>query len=392
MHSILFGVLHLSIWGYVVATLILTQITIVSVTVYLHRCQAHRALTLHPILSHFFRFWLWLTTGMVTKEWAAIHRKHHAKCETAEDPHSPQILGLDTVMWHGVELYRLASTKKETMERYGHGTPDDWVEKHVYSKHTALGLGLMFVIDFILFGIPGITIWAIQMMWIPFFAAGIVNGLAHYWGYRNFECRDASCNLIPWGFWIGGEELHNNHHTYPTSAKLSVKWWEFDMGWMYIKLFSYLGLAKPKKIPPRLQRMNNKAMIDVDTVKAVISNRFQILSQYSKEVILPVLSLEKQKAPCKNSLLMLEKAKKLLVRAENLIDAKGKLRLKEVLANSQALEQVYQFQQRLMAIWDKTTLTHKELMEVLQQWCHQAEASGQEALRAFALRLKTVTA
>lgn len=390
MTSFLFGALHLSVWGYVIATLILTQITIAAVTIYLHRCQAHRALTLHPIVSHFFRFWLWLTTGMVTKEWAAIHRKHHAKCETAEDPHSPQILGLNTVMWNGVELYRFASLQKETMERYGHGTPDDWVERNVYSKYTALGLALMFVIDAILFGIPGIAIWAIQMMWIPFFAAGVVNGVAHYWGYRNFECRDASRNLIPWGFWIGGEELHNNHHTYPTSAKLSVKWWEFDMGWFYIKLLSYLKLAHPKKIPPRLQRIQGKSNVDVDTVKAVITNRFQILSQYTKEVILPVLSMEKQKTTCAQSLLLLEKAKAALVRAESLLDAKAKLRLKEALENSHALKQVYQYQQALMAVWDKTSLTHKELMEVLQQWCQQAELSGQEALRRFALQLKTV--
>lgn len=386
----LFGLFPLSFWGYVAVTLVLTQITIAAVTIYLHRCQAHRSLTLHPVVSHFFRFWLWLTTGMITKEWAAIHRKHHAKCETPEDPHSPQVLGLKTVLWYGVELYRKACTESETMERYGHGTPDDWVERNVYTKHSGKGVALMLIINLILFGLPGVTIWAIQMMWIPFFAAGIVNGVGHYWGYRNFECLDAARNLLPWGFWIGGEELHNNHHTYPTSAKMSVKWWEFDMGWAYIRFLSWFGLAKPKKLPPRLSIAQEKSAVDMETVKAVITNRFQILARYSKEVMLPVLSLEKQRLQNKAaSSLMLAKAKKLLIRSESLVDAKGKHRLKEILENSQALEQVYQFRQKLIAIWSKTTLTQKELIEALQQWCHQAEASGSELLKSFAIQLRS---
>ncbi len=388
----LFGLFPLSFLGYVGVVLVVTQITIAAVTIYLHRCQAHRALTLHPIVSHFFRFWLWLTTGMVTKEWAAIHRKHHAKCETIEDPHSPQALGLNTVMWYGTELYRKEAVNQETLTRYGHGTPDDWMERHVYTKHSAMGVTLMFIINVILFGLPGITIWALQMMWIPFFAAGLVNGVGHYWGYRNFECRDASRNIFPWGFWIGGEELHNNHHTYPTSAKLSVKWWEFDMGWMYIRLLSLLGLATPKKIPPRLQHVKEKAAIDIETVKAIITNRFQILAHYTKDVMLPVLSREKKLAKNKESWHLLDKAKKLLTRSENLVDAKGKHCLNQILENSHPLDQVYQYRQKLMAIWEKTTLTQKELIEAIQQWCHQAEASGLEALRAFSLQLRRTAA
>lgn len=388
----IYGLFHLSLLGYVGVILALTHVTIVGVTVFLHRGQAHRAVEFHPILSHFFRFWLWLTTGMVTKEWAAIHRKHHAKCETAEDPHSPQVLGLKTVMWYGTELYRKEAVNQETMERYGHGTPDDWMERNVYTKHSAAGIVIMLLTNVILFGVPGVAIWAFQMMWIPFFAAGIVNGVGHVWGYRNFECNDAARNMSPIGFFIGGEELHNNHHTYPTSAKMSVKWWEFDLGWGYITLFSLFKLARAKKIPPRLQLAKEKSVIDVETVKAVILNRFQILSRYSKEVILPVLSSEKQQAANKESWHLLDKAKKLLVRSETIVDANGKHRLKQVLENSQALAQVYQYRQKLMAIWGKTTLTQKELIEALQQWCYQAEASGLEVLRSFSLQLRRVEA
>ena len=274
----LYGLLNLSFWGYVVATLILTHITIIGVTIYLHRYQAHRGLELHPLLSHFFRFWLWLTTGMVTKEWAAIHRKHHAKCETAEDPHSPQVKGLKKVLWEGAELYQEEAKNQETLERYGQGTPDDWLERNIYTRHSAKGIVLMLLIDLLLFGIPGITIWALQMAWIPFHAAGVINGIGHYWGYRNFECKDAARNIFPWAFWIGGEELHNNHHTFATSAKFSVKWWEFDIGWGYIKLFSLLKLAKVKRLPPKVKIVPNKTCVDIETVKAIITGRFQVMS------------------------------------------------------------------------------------------------------------------
>ncbi|EKD74543.1 MAG: hypothetical protein ACD_44C00409G0003 [uncultured bacterium] len=388
-----FGLFHLSFLGYVAVLLVVTQITIAAVTLYLHRAMAHRSLELHPIVSHFFRFWLWLTTGMVTKEWAAIHRKHHAKCETEDDPHSPQVLGIKTVLWYGTELYRKEAMNAQTMERYGHGMPDDWLERHVYAAHNALGIVAMLLINLVLLGMPGVAIWSLQMIWIPFFAAGIVNGVGHYWGYRSFECPDAARNIIPFGIFIGGEELHNNHHTYPTSAKLSVKWWEVDMGWVYIRLLSFLGLAKAKKIPPRLAlAQEKKAVIDIETVKAIILNRFQILSRYSKEVILPVLSFEKQRVKNnKDSWQLLDKSKKLLIRSERLVDEKGKRHLKEILDFSHALAQVYQFRQKLMSIWEKTTLTQKELVEAYQQWCHQAESSGLKSLQLFALELKQVT-
>ncbi|MEO7114591.1 MAG: fatty acid desaturase, partial [Caldimonas sp.] len=240
-------------WEIVAYTLFTTHITIAAVTIFLHRAQAHRALDLHGIPSHFFRFWLWLASGMVTKEWVAIHRKHHAKCETVDDPHSPQTRGIKTVLLQGSELYRTEARNQETLAKYGHGTPDDWIERNLYTRYSWEGVGLMLILNLMLFGAIGATVWAVQMLWIPITAAGIVNGIGHFWGYRNFEAADASRNVSPWGVIIGGEELHNNHHTYPTSAKLSVKPYEFDIGWAYIRGLEMLGLATVRKTAPQLK-------------------------------------------------------------------------------------------------------------------------------------------
>lgn len=382
-----YGVLNLSFWGYVAATLILTHITIASVTIYLHRHQAHRALDLHPAVAHFFRFWLWLTTGMRTKDWVSIHRKHHAKCETPDDPHSPQILGIKKVLLEGAELYRAESKNQETLERYSQGTPDDWIERHVYSPYSARGILLMLAIDLVLFGVPGITIWAIQMMWIPLWAAGVVNGIGHYWGYRNFECMDAARNIFPLGLLIGGEELHNNHHTFATSAKLSVKWWEFDIGWGYIRLLQAFGLAKVKRVPPKLQKNPAKNHVDLDTLTAVISNRFHVMANYSREVILPVLKEEKAKASSAGGK-WLNKAKVLLVRAESLIDESSKQHIANMLKDNKTLELVYQYRLKLQDIWSRGTATQRELLEALQEWCKQAESTGIAALSNFAKHLR----
>lgn len=386
----IYGLLNLSFWGYFIAVVVLTQTTIAAVTIYLHRCQAHRAITLHASISHFFRFWLWLTTGMITKEWAAIHRKHHAKCETVDDPHSPQISGIKKVLWQGAELYRKEACNQDTVERYGQGTPDDWIERHLYSKHSSVGIYTMLVIDLLLFGLPGITVWAIQMAWIPFFAAGVINGVGHYLGYRNYECPDAARNIVPWGLLIGGEELHNNHHTFGSSAKFSSKWWELDLGWGYIKLLSWLKLAKIKKLPPKLYQSAHKECIDAETLKALIINRFNVLSRYSKEVILPVLKAEKLHAGEKGRALF-QRAKILLIRESSLIDKLGKQRLALLLKKRQALHNVYHYRQQLLAIWDRTTASQKELVEALQDWCKRAENSGIEVLREFALRLRGYT-
>src|SRR5689334_20812716 len=278
------GVFDLPWWGYVAYTLVTTHITIAAVTIYLHRHQAHRALDLHPLVSHFFRFWLWLTTGMVTKAWTAIHRKHHAKCETAEDPHSPQIFGIRKVLFQGAELYRVEAGKSATLDRYGHGTPDDWMERNLYSRYNVLGIVLLFVLNFILFGFIGLTVWAVQMAWIPLLAAGVINGIGHFWGYRNFQPGDASRNIVPWGILIGGEELHNNHHAYASSARLSNRWYEFDIGWLYIRLMEMVGLAEVKKIAPKLKIQDGKTHCDLATVQAVVTHRYEVLSKYAKSL------------------------------------------------------------------------------------------------------------
>lgn len=385
----LFGFLNLSFWGYVLATVILTQITIASVTIYLHRNQTHRALTLHPIISHFFRFWLWLTTGMVTADWVAIHRKHHATTDVEGDPHSPVVEGIKKVFWQGAELYRAARKDREMVAKYSHGTPTDWIERNVYSRYSACGVTLMLFIDLFLFGIPGVSIWAIQMMWIPLFAAGVINGIGHYWGYRNYECPDAATNIIPWGFWIGGEELHNNHHTFASSAKFSVKWWEFDIGWMYIRALSFLGLAKVKKLPPKLAMDEGKLNVDLDTVKAVISNRFQVMSNYYNVVIRPILKHEKSNSVVtKEDKKLFSRAASLLRREDKLLTVKAQGRLQCLLDAREQLRVVYSYKQSLQAVWLKTASSQKELVEALQNWCHQAEESGLDVLKQFAMQLK----
>lgn len=390
LNYVLHGLLHLSLWGYVITTLVLVHITVVSITVYLHRCQSHRALDLHPLASHFFRFWLWLTTAAKTKEWVAIHRKHHAKCETPEDPHSPKIFGIRKVLLEGAELYAKEAKNRETLSRYGEGTPDDWLERHVYSAPYAYGVGIMLITDLVLFGVLGFTVWAIQMMTMPVLAAGIINGLGHYFGYRNFECPDEARNIIPWSILTAGEELHNNHHTFATSAKLSVKWWEFDMGWMYIRILQACGLAKVKRLPPKLKQSSTKVNIDLDTLTAIVVNRFQVMSQYTKEVILPVLREEQQTASATGKSL-LKRCKRLLVKTDILLDEKGKQRISSILEANQAIRLAYQYRQKLQAIWSRTTASQRELLDALQEWCREAEATGINALHNFAIRVRGYT-
>lgn len=384
----LYGYLDLSLRGYIIYTLVCTHITIAAVTIFLHRCQAHRSLELHPIVSHFFRAWLWLTTGMDTKAWAAIHRKHHAKCETSEDPHSPQILGLSQVLFEGAELYKAEAKNQETLDRYGKGTPDDWLERNVYHRHSGKGYFITLAVNLFLLGLPGVTVWAIQMAWIPLFAAGMINGVGHYFGYRNFECPDAATNISPWGILIGGEELHNNHHTYPTSAKLSVKWWEFDIGWLYIKTMALLGLAKVKRLPPKETLIPGKVGIDDETLRAVINGRFQLMAQYSKSVIVPIFDQEKNRVSDVDSL---DRIKLTLIREDSLVDDAGRKRLELFLARTQQLKVAYQFRKKLQEIWAKTTATQKELLDALQEWCKQAEATGIKCLQEFVAYLQSYT-
>lgn len=382
----IYGVLNLSFWGYVLATIVLTQISVAGVTLYLHRYQTHRALVLHPFVSHFFRFWLWLTTGMITAEWVAIHRKHHATTDVLGDPHSPKLLGWKKVLWQGAELYRQAAKDKEMIAKYSHGTPNDWIERNVYTRFSAQGILLMFIADLLLFGLPGITIWALQMMWIPFHAAGVVNGIGHHFGYRNFECDNAATNILPWGFWVGGEELHNNHHTFASSAKFSVKWWEFDIGWLYIRCLSFLGLAKVKKLPPKLAQDTAKLQVDLETVKAVVANRFQIMSQYYSRVVRPIL--QHARSSNKADRRLFQRAGKLLRRQDSLLSPRAKTRLQALLDRYEQLGVVYSYRLSLQNVWLKTASSQKELVEALQQWCKQAEESGLEVLRQFAMQIK----
>lgn len=382
-----YGLLDLPWWGYLVYAAVFLHLTNLSITLFLHRAMAHRALTLHPAIMNVCRVLLWMSTGIVTKEWTAIHRKHHAKCETEEDPHSPQIVGLSTVLCYGSELYRREARNPETMARYGEGTPDDWLERNLFTKHSALGIKLMFLINLVLLGVPGIAVWCVQMLWSPVAAAGVVNGIGHYWGYRNFECPDAARNISPIGIILCGEELHNNHHTFGTSAKFSVKPWEFDMGWMYIRLFSMMGLAKPKRVPPEMTYHAEKAAIDLNTVKTLFANRFALMSHYAQEVIVPVVAQVRASGQGKVQSLC-ARTKALLIREECLIDAEGKKLLQRALDAYQEIRVVYEFKKRLHSLWDQTTATQKDLLESVQSWAQEAEATGIASLRQFAKRLR----
>jgi stearoyl-CoA desaturase (delta-9 desaturase) len=388
--SVLEGLVTLPWWGYIVVTLVLTHITIASVTIFLHRHQAHRALELHPVVSHFFRFWLWLTTGMVTRQWAAIHRKHHAKCETPDDPHSPVVLGIRKVLLEGSELYRAEAKNQETLDKYGHGTPGDWIERNLYTRHSAKGIVLMLLINIALFGPIGITIWAVQMLWIPIFAAGVINGIGHYWGYRNYECTDAATNIVPWGILIGGEELHNNHHSFASSAKLSSKWYEFDIGWFYIRTLETLGLARVKKIPPELTYDQARDHIDIETVKAVITARYRLMSQFAREVLKSVHRQEVRNTIDRGTLALIKRARRLLVREPRLLDESARTRLQSALEHSQTLQTVYAMKQKLADIWQRSATTQEQLVQALQDWCREAEATGIQALKEFAAKLRSV--
>ncbi len=384
------GLARVTAWQVLFFTIIVTHITIASVTIFLHRCQAHRGLDLHPIASHFFRFWLWLTTGQVTKEWAAIHRKHHAKCDTEEDPHSPVTRGIKKVLFEGAELYRAESKNRETIAKYGHGTPDDWLERHLYTGHSWVGVVLMLVIDILLFGVIGVTVWAVQMMWIPVTAAGIINGIGHYWGYRNYDCVDASTNIFPWGILIGGEELHNNHHTFGTSAKLSSKWYEFDIGWMYIRILEIVGLAKVKKVAPEPKFDRQKLTADLDTLQSVILNRYDVMAKYAKSIKhawREEFVHLKDKAKLEAD--FLKTSKRLLQREPGKLEAPHQQHLSELFVHSKALQTMHEMRVELGAIWERSHSSREQLLQQLQDWCARAEASGIKSLQDFSLRLRT---
>jgi stearoyl-CoA desaturase (delta-9 desaturase) len=389
------GLFPMPWWGYVALGVALTHVTIASVTIFLHRAQAHRGLELHPVASHFFRFWLWLTTGMVTKEWVAIHRKHHAFVETPDDPHSPQTRGIRTVLLQGTELYRTEAKNQETLEKYGAGTPDDWLERNVYTRFSWEGVGLMLVLNVLLFGPIGLTIWAIQMMWIPVTAAGIINGLGHFWGYRNFSTEDASTNIIPWGIVIGGEELHNNHHAYGTSAKLSSQWYEFDLGWAYIRGLEMLGLAKVRKVAPRIKFDREKLHADLETLQSVITHRYAVLTRYARSLKVAfasevaTLRERARRGELTADLPSVRRLRRWMQSDVRKLPESDRARLASALESSKALQTIYAMRQDLAALWERSNDSREQLLARLQDWCHRAEASDIVPLRNFSRELRT---
>jgi stearoyl-CoA desaturase (delta-9 desaturase) len=381
---VLYGLLDLSFWGYVAVAFALVQVTMLAVTLYLHRDAAHRAVDLHPALRHFFRFWIWFTSGMITKEWVAVHRKHHAFSDVEGDPHSPVVYGIRRIMLEGAEVYRASARDPAIVEKYGRGTPDDWLERNVYAKHRNLGITSMIVTDLLLFGVPGIIILSVQLVAMPLLAAGVINGLGHWWGYRNYECDNAARNLVPWGLLTGGEELHNNHHAFPSSARFSMRRWEFDIGWMWLTVFSALGLAQVRKVAPRPVTAAPRAHVDLDTVKTVITTRMDVLRDYARTVTLPTLKSEVQASAGRLSL----RVRKLLVRHPSLLDAAARERLQHVLAQSAPLSTVHEFRERLAVLWSGRIGNNDKLTAYLRDWIHAAEASGIERLQAFAQQLR----
>jgi stearoyl-CoA desaturase (delta-9 desaturase) len=321
---------------------------------------------------------------MVTKEWAAIHRKHHAKCETVDDPHSPQVLGINTVLSRGAELYKKEAANQETLTKFGHGTPDDWIEHNIYSRFSWQGVAIMLIIDVFLFGGIGLTVWAVQMLWIPITAAGVINGIGHYWGYRNFDCEDASRNIIPWGILIGGEELHNNHHTFATSAKLSNKWYEFDIGWLYIQTMSAVGLAKVKKTPPK-PVLSDLRPADQNTLEAIIANRYEIMARYSK-TLRSFFSNEVQHMQVLAT--HLKDARTWLSKDESRLTEQEKANLEELMASNAQLRKMIEMRRDLQAIWSRSSSSREQLLSQLHAWCQRAEDSGLTSLREFSLRLR----
>lgn len=382
------GLLGLSAWGYVFASLLMVQTTVFAVTLYLHRDATHRAVDLHPVIRHFCRFWLWLTTGIATREWVAIHRKHHARCETADDPHSPQIEGIRKVLLEGAELYRKEARNAETLRKYGRGAPDDWLERHVYgAAYHYLGIALMVVLFLLLFGVPGIILIAVQLVSQPLLAAGIVNGVGHYAGYRNFESPDASRNVTPWGLFLGGEELHNNHHAFPSSARFSIRRWEVDVGWGVLRILSVLGLAQVRRTAPVPVVVPARQQVDLETVRAIVVARMHVMRDYGRLVTVPTLRAEfaalRVRIPERAGRL-----RRLLVRETSLLDVAARRRLNEVLENSQALATVYEFRERLKAIWSGAATSNERLIAQFRDWCTQAEASGVRSLEEFAASLR----
>lgn len=387
------GLLHFSVWQIVLFTLVATHITIAGTTLYLHRSQTHRGVDFHPVVAHFFRFWLWLTSGMKTREWVAVHRKHHAKCEREGDPHSPAVYGVMRVFLRGADLYRVEASMASTLERYGRGTPDDWLERNVYTPRSTWGILTMLVLDVLAFGALGLTVWAVQMAWIPFWAAGVVNGLGHFVGYRNFASPDASTNLFPFGLVIGGEELHNNHHAHATSAKFSSKWYEFDMGWLYIRVLQALGLAKVRRVAPkRVLRDRNQAVrpADLQTLEAVQTHRYDVMRRFGALLKTTALrELRERKTSEKPATLRWRRStlRKFLLRQDALLSESERRQLQSALQGMDQLRNLVDMRQALARVWESSSESSEQLLQQLRTWLAQATDSGIAGLSRFAREL-----
>ncbi|CAN5217503.1 fatty acid desaturase [soil metagenome] len=380
------GISQASYWQMALVFAVAAQLTMMSTTLYLHRSATHRGVDLHPVVSHFLRFWNWFTTAMVTKEWVAIHRKHHARCETAEDPHSPRFAGINKVLWQGVELYQEAAKDPELLEKYGKGTPDDWVERHLYAGRRNLGISILFVVNVTLFGLPGLAMWALQMALMPFSAAGVINGLGHWWGYRNFDTADTATNLTPWGLLIGGEELHNNHHAFPSSAKFALRKFEFDIGWAVLWTLQKLHLAKVLRVAPALDVRPNIAVPDTETLKAMMTHRWHVATDYFSTVLKPQL---KSQVKSEARALRLPRGLRRALRSDGRwLDDARRERMQGYIAARPQLVQLMEFRRRLLAIYEIRSAEAEARMDALKAWCREAEASGIEALQEFSLRLK----
>ncbi|HEY4772672.1 MAG TPA: fatty acid desaturase [Steroidobacteraceae bacterium] len=380
-----YGLVPLPLWGYVAVSFALIQLMFLGITLYLHRDQAHGGLVLHPILRHFFRFWLWFSSGTVTREWVAVHRRHHACADRPGDPHSPVIYGLKKVVLEGYELYVAAARDPYILEHYGRGTPDDWVERNVYSRWPAGGLVLFIAAELVLFGVPAIVMVACHLAAQPFFAGGVINGIGHRLGYRSFEMPSTATNILPWGVLVGGEELHNNHHAFPRSARFSVQSWEVDIGWLWIRLFRALHLAEVRRVAPHPHLNPAGRSLDAETVRALFTNRMHVLRDYARRVVRPVCRELARREP---SGAIPRIAPMLLIRDRALLAEEARRALSELLARYEVLRAVVEFRDSLQRTWSATTAHQAAAVQQLRESCARAEASGIRALREFALGLR----
>jgi stearoyl-CoA desaturase (delta-9 desaturase) len=379
-----YGLFELPLWGYFVVTFATIQVMFLGVTLYLHRDQSHGGLALHPVLRHVFRFWLWYSSGVVTREWVAVHRRHHVYADREGDPHSPVIFGLKRVVLEGYELYSAATRDAAIVRNYGKGTPDDWIERNLYSRHPNLGIVLFSLTALVLFGIPAIVMVVVHLSAQPLFAGGVVNGLGHAVGYRSFEMPSTATNLVPWGVLLGGEELHNNHHAFPRSARFAVQRWEFDIGWFWICAFRAVGLARVGYVAPRPYLEHESRELDADTVHALFTNRMHVLREYARRVVLPVCRELARKEPRGAVPAM---TPKLLIRHPTLLAEEAHRALRDLLERYEVLRRVVEYREGLQHLWNDASANQARAVGQLREWCARAEASGIRALREFSLGL-----